>query len=91
MKAFLSEGMTSLILFLLIVVFTLLFKIHVEKEEKLKVEQHKIDSFAIYIENNPETERIQKFLNIDINKISNKDAKLLVFQLLAFPLQNLCR
>ena len=76
-------------IFFLLVVLTLLFKILVEKEEKL--EQHKIDSFSIYIENNPETERIQKFLNIDINTISNKDAKLLVFQLLAFPIQNLCR
>ena len=83
--------MTSLILFILIVVFTLLFKILVEKEEKLNVEQQKIDSFSTYVENNPENERIQKFLNIDINKISNKDAKLSVFQLLAFPLQNLCR
>ena len=83
--------MTSLILFILIVVFTLLFKILVEKEEKLNVEQQKIDSFYLYVENNPENERIQKFLNIDINKISNKDAKLSVFQLLAFPLQNLCR
>ena len=82
---------SKLNIFLLIVVFTLLFKIHVEKEEKLKVEQQKIDSFSIYVENNPENERIQKFLNIDINKISNKDAKLSVFQLLAFPLQILCR
>ena len=82
---------SKLNIFLLIVVFTLLFKILVEKEEKLNVEQQKIDSFSIYVENNPENERIQKFLNIDINKISNKDAKLSVFQLLAFPLQNLCR
>ena len=82
---------SKLNIFLLIVVFTLLFKMLVEKEEKLNVEQQKIDSFSIYVENNPENERIQKFLNIDINKISNKDAKLSVFQLLAFPLQNLCR
>ena len=82
---------SKLNVFLLIVVFTLLFKILVEKEEKLNVEQQKIDSFSLYVENNPENERIQKFLNIDINKISNKDAKLSVFQLLAFPLQNLCR
>ena len=82
---------SKLNIFLLIVVFTLLFKILVEKEEKLKVEQQKIDSFSIYVENNPENERIRKFLNIDISKISNKDAKLSVFQLLAFPLQNLCR
>ena len=82
---------SKLNIFLLIVVFTLLFKILVEKEEKLNVEQQKIDSFSIYVENNPENERIQKFLNIDINKISNKDAKLSVFQLFAFPLQNLCR
>ena len=82
---------SKLNIFLLIVVFTLLFKILVEKEEKLNVEQQKIDSFSIYVENNPENERIQKFLKIDINKISNKDAKLSVFQLLAFPLQNLCR
>ena len=82
---------SKLNIFLLIVVFTLLFKILVEKEEKLNVEQQKIDSFSTYVENNPENERIQKFLNIDINKISNKDAKLSVFQLLAFPLQNLCR
>ena len=82
---------SKLNIFLLIVVFTLLFKILEEKEEKLNVEQQKIDSFSTYVENNPENERIQKFLNIDINKISNKDAKLSVFQLLAFPLQNLCR
>ena len=75
-------------IFLLVILFTLLFKILVEKEG---IQVENIDSFAMYIENNPEIERIQNFLNIDRNKISNSDAKLSVFQLLAFPIQNLCR
>ena len=45
-------------IFLLVILFTLLFKILVEKEGKIQVEN--IDSFAMYIENNPEIERIQK-------------------------------
>ena len=67
---------SKLNIFLLIVVFTLLFKILVEKEG---IQVENIDSFAMYIENNPEIERIQNFLNIDRNKISNSDAKLSVF------------
>ena len=44
-------------IFLLVILFTLLFKILVEKEG---IQVENIDSFAMYIENNPEIERIQK-------------------------------
>ena len=57
----------------------------------MKNNENVTESFSIYIKNNLENERIENFLNIDVNKISNNDAKISVFQLLAFPLQNLCR
>lgn len=95
MNPFLSKSN----IFLCVVIFTLILKLTVKREENLMMKENKgkevkemeADSFSIYVENNPENKRIENFLSVDINKISNHDAKLTVFQLLAFPLQNICR
>ena len=91
---FISETKMSLIqirnikllnLFVPILIILLIHKIMMKNHENVT------ESFSIYMKNNLENERIKNFLNIDVKNISNNDAKITVFQLLAFPLQNLCR
>ena len=72
-------------LFVPILIILLIHKIMMKNHENVT------ESFSIYMKNNLENERIKNFLNIDVKNISNNDAKITVFQLLAFPLQNLCR
>jgi len=88
-KVKMSNGFKYLpfLTFLFIFLYTIAFYIHFEGKPNFEKRLHKFLNQL----NSIEAEKILSLKNLDTSKISNKDAKLLFFQTLAFPLQSVCK